>query len=278
VKREVILITGCSSGIGKALAKEFHAQGSRVIATARRLDSLDELKSMGMSVELLDVTDEKQIKRVIAGILEREHQIDILINNAGYGLMGPVVDLAESDILSQFQTNVFAPLALIRATVPSMKQNGSGLIINIGSISGVTTTPFAGAYCASKAALHSLSDALRMELAPFGIRVVTVQPGGISSNFGSTAHRIVQTIVKPHSWYAEFKESIDRRALESQSNAMDAKDFARRLVRIVSKNNPPAIVRLGGRSFLLPFLKSVLPPRVLDSILGKRYGLAQKTR
>ena len=276
--KNTVLITGCSSGIGKALAEEFHTQGYHVIATARQLESLDELKSKGMSVELLDVTDEKQIERVIAGILEREHQIDILINNAGYGLMGPVVDLTESEILAQFQTNVFAPLALIQATVPSMKQNGSGLIINIGSISGITTTPFAGAYCASKAALHSLSDALRMELAPFGIRVMTVQPGGVRSNFGSTAHRIVQTLMKPHSWYAPFRESIDRRALESQSNAMDAQEFARRLVRIVSKNNPPAIVRLGGKSFILPFLKSVLPPRVLDSILGKRYGLTQEIR
>jgi short-subunit dehydrogenase len=233
---------------------------------------------MGMSVEQLDVTDEKQVERVIAGILEREQQIDILINNAGYGLMGPVVDLVESDVLSQFQTHVFAPLALICAIVPSMKQNGSGLIINIGSISGVVTTPFAGVYCASKAALHSLSDALRMELAPFGIRVITVQPGGVRSNFGSTAHRIAQTIMKPQSWYAPLKESINKRALESQSDAMDAREFARKLFRIISKNNPPSVVRLGGRSFLLPFLKSALPSKVLDSIFTKRYGLTHKLR
>ena len=154
-----------------------------------------------------------------------------------------------------------------------MRDNGSGTIINIGSISGVVTTPFASAYCASKAAMNSLSDALRLELAPFGIRVVCVQPGGIRSNFGNSSSAGVERIMKQNSWYTSIRDSIDERAQESQSNPMPAEELAQRIVSIVESKNPPAIVRYGSKSFLLPFLKVVLPTNALDAIFRKRFGL-----
>jgi short-subunit dehydrogenase len=195
------------------------------------------------------------------------------VNNAGFGLIAPLLDLPPDELENQFQTNVFGPVQLIRAVAPAMRKNGGGTIINIGSISGIVTTPFAGAYCASKAALNSLSDALRLELAPFGIRVVCIQPGGIESNFGNTSSAGVRRVMKPGSWHASIREFIDKRAQESQSNPMPADKLAKKIVSIVTSKNPPAIVRTGTRSFLLPFLKALLPTSVMDSILTKRFGL-----
>jgi NAD(P)-dependent dehydrogenase (short-subunit alcohol dehydrogenase family) len=273
LKQNVVLITGCSSGIGKALGIAFHEKGYRVIATARRLNAIADLRSKGIAVEQLDVTSQGDIDRVVTTVLEREQRIDILVNNAGFGLIAPLLDISSEEMQNQFRTNVFGPIQLIRAIAPAMRKNGGGTIVNIGSISGVVTTPFAGAYCASKAAINSLSDALRLELAPFGIRVVCIQPGGIRSNFGNSSSTGVQRIMKPDSWYSSIRDFIDKRAEESQSNPMPAEELAQRIISIVGTRNPPSIVRLGSKSFLLPFLKAVLPTHALDAIFRKRFGL-----
>ena len=164
--KQVVLITGCSSGIGEALSREFHKKNCHVIATARRIESIEKLRKEGLDTKQLDINNHEEINRVVATILENTGRIDFLINNVGYALIGPTIELTNSQLQSQLETNVLAPLALIRAVAPSMKKNGEGKIVNIGSISCVVSTPFSGAYCASKAALHSLSDALRMELLP----------------------------------------------------------------------------------------------------------------
>jgi NAD(P)-dependent dehydrogenase (short-subunit alcohol dehydrogenase family) len=274
VPNKVVFITGCSSGIGRALAQEFHQRGHRVVATARRIETLESLKKQGLGTETLDVTDRQEVIRVARDVLAREGRIDILVNNAGYGQFGPAIDIPHEELVSQFHTNVFAPLNLIRVIAPAMRSQGGGMIVNIGSISGIVTTPFAGAYCASKAALHALTDALRMELAPFGIQVVSVQPGGIKSEFGMNSGRSAQRIMKSDSWYIDLKESILSRAQVSQVGATSCEDFARRLVGLLEGGTPPAIVRIGSRSFSLPFLKSALPSRLLDSIFRKRFGLS----
>ena len=180
---KVVLVTGCSSGIGRELVRQLREQGHGVAATARRPDTLRDLLETGVTTHRLDVTDEDSIHGAVAEVMEAHGRIDILINNAGSGLIGPTAELPMADIRRQFETNVFGALALIQAVVPVMARQGSGRIINMGSVSGITATPWAGPYCASKAALHLFSDALRMELAPFGISVITVQPGGIRSQF-----------------------------------------------------------------------------------------------
>ena len=278
MSNKVVVITGCSSGIGRALSEEFHRRGFRVIATARRIESLEALRNQGIGTESLDVTDRQEASRVMRDILGREGRIDILVNNAGYGLFGPAVDLPHEELVLQFHTNVFAPLNLIRLIAPAMRSQGGGMIINIGSISGVVTTPFAGAYCASKAALHSLTDALRMELAPYGIRVVSVRPGGIVSEFGKNSRQSAERVMKTDSWYDSLKDSILSRAQLSQVGATSSEEIARKLVALVEKGNPPAIVRIGRRSFSLPFLKSTLPATLLDSIFQKRFGLNKLTQ
>lgn len=278
MERKVVLVTGCSSGIGKGLSIAFHEKGHRVVATARRLDAIADLKSKGITIERLDVTNHDDIGRVVQGVLDREQRIDILVNNAGFGLIAPLLDVSFEELQSQFHTNVFGPVELIHAVAPAMRKNNGGTIINIGSISGIVTTPFAGAYCASKAAMNSVSDALRLELAPFGIRVVCVQPGGIESNFGNSSSAGVQKLVKPESWYSSVRECIDKRALESQSRPMPAEKLARKIVSIAASKNPPAIVRLGSRSFILPLLKTALPTVALDEIFRNRFGLRTLSR
>jgi short-subunit dehydrogenase len=272
-RQPIVLITGCSSGIGAALCREFHQNGCMVIATARRLESLDKLRSEGLETEELDVNNQDDILRVVSSAVEKSGRIDMLVNNAGYALLGPAVELTDSALRSQMETNLLAPLALIREITPSMKKNGKGKIVNIGSISGIVATPFSGAYCASKAALHSLSDALRMELSPFGIKVITVQPGAVRSNFGKTASRMAMNSLKPDSWYRNIKEAVKDRANMSQQDPMSAGDFAKRLVAKLLRDNPPSVIRLGKKSLLLPTLKWLLPVKTLDKVFMKKFRL-----
>ncbi|MGP1385196.1 MAG: SDR family oxidoreductase [Thainema sp.] len=273
MRQKVVLITGCSSGIGRALAYEFHRFGYGVIATARRLETLRPLQEAGMLTKELDVTNPDQIRSVFTEIQREEQRLDVLVNNAGYGLFTPLLDVSVDQLAQQFETNLFAPLQLIQAAAPMMRSQQSGLIINIGSISGIMPTPFSGAYASSKAALHCLSDALRMELAPFGIRVMTVQPGAIQSDFGTAARQRTEANLTDQSWYSGIKDTIRARAELSQVDATPTQDFATRLVQAALRPNPPAVLRIGKKSRLLPFLKTVLPRPWLDQILQRRFGL-----
>lgn len=152
--KEVVLITGCSSGIGHALSLEFYRRGFEVIATAINRDSLNQLEEAGITTLSLNVNERTQIAEVLVAIMRQNGSIDILINNAGFAQMGPIIEIPQELMQAQFQTNVFSPLYLSQQVVPIMKKAGKGLIVNMGSISGVATSPFSGPYCASKAAFH----------------------------------------------------------------------------------------------------------------------------
>lgn len=270
-QQEVVLITGCGSGIGQALARAFHRSGQRVCATARRIDTLAPLQAEGMLVRALDVTDAEATQALLASLAAEGFAVGTLVNNAGYGAMGPMLDVPQSEWQRQFEVNLFAPIALVRAVMPGMIERGRGLVVNISSVSGVLTTPFAGPYCASKAAFNSATDALRMEAEPLGIRVVTVQPGGIQSAFGSNAAN--QVSLAPDSPYQAVREGVLARANESQSDAMPADTFASELVAQLTRTDCPPIVRLGKKSRLMPFLKQWVPVRTLDGMLRKRFQL-----
>jgi len=278
MNKKVVFITGCSTGIGRALSEEFHRCGFRVIATARRLESLSALREKGISTHALDVNNKDQVEQVIEAVLHQEKTIDVLVNNAGYGLIGPSIEIPENELILQFQTNVFAPLFIAQKIAPIMKEHGNGLIINIGSVSGIATTPFSGAYCASKAALHALSDALRMELSIFGIKVVTVQPGGIRTQFGESAKATVSRVFKPGSWYQTLTDSIRSRAEVSQVDATPADEFATKLVKAVMIEKPPPIIRIGKKSTILPLLKKLVSTSILDEIFKKKFGLVGMKR
>ncbi|MEW5249239.1 SDR family oxidoreductase [Microbulbifer discodermiae] len=273
VPDRVALITGCSSGIGRELALALHRRGTIVIATARRPESLQELADLGIATEALDVNSPADISRVVHALRAAYGRLDILINNAGYGQMGPLLELDTRTFEHQFHTNVFAPMALIRACTPLMRLARRGIICNIGSVSGVMPTPFSGAYSASKAALHCLSDVLRLELKPFGIRVMTVQPGAIASEFGRHAEVSLRGLLAPDSWYKRQEEAVRARAQLSQQDATLASTLARRLVSELLRKRPPAVVRLGNKSRLLPWMVRWLPRGLRDWIMARRFGL-----
>jgi len=268
---KTILITGCSSGIGQALALEFKKRGHSVIATARQPAALETLAAMGLSAVELDVTRPDSIERARSQIEATSARLDMLVNNAGYGQFGAVMD-TDSDVLRrQFETNVIAPAALSRAFLPLLLASEQACIANIGSISGVVTTPFAGVYCASKAALHALSDAMRMELGPLGVRVVTVQPGGIRSKFGDNAEHLIQ--FPEGSLYTPIAKFVRGRAQLSQRGATPSDVFAATVVAHLLNPMAGPICRAGAQSTRLPLLKRLLSTKRLDAKMQKLFGL-----
>ncbi|ABR85622.1 MULTISPECIES: SDR family oxidoreductase [Pseudomonas aeruginosa group] len=272
MSQPVALITGCSSGIGRALAEAFQAAGYRVWASARKEDDVRALAEAGFQAVQLDVNDAAALAR-LAGELEVEAAgLDVLVNNAGYGAMGPLLDGGVEAMRRQFETNVFAVVGVTRALFPLLRRK-SGLVVNVGSVSGVLVTPFAGAYCASKAAVHALSDALRLELAPFGVEVLEVQPGAIASNFGASASREMDSVVDERSPWWPLRRQIQARSAASQDNPTPAADFARQLLAAVQRRPRPALVRIGNGSRALPALARWLPRGLLERVLKKRFGL-----
>ena len=277
---QCILITGCSSGIGAALAREFHQRGHTVYATARRLESLASLQQAGLRTLALDVNDDASIAAAFAVVHSEQGRLDVLVNNAGFSQVGAVLDLTRDDLRRQYETNVIAPIAVTRAGLPLLRaaaNGGSGrtsgpVIANTGSIVGLFTTPFAGAYCSSKAALHALSDALRMEVAPFGIQVVTVQPGGVQSSFGAHAEAAIK--LPADSLYRGVEKGIHARAQAGQVGATPAAVFVIPVVDALLQASPPVRVRGGKGSTLFPLLKLLLPTRRFDAILSRKFGLS----
>ncbi len=273
--QRTILITGCSTGIGAALATELHRRGNRVYATARRPETLEPLASMGLETHALDVNDDAGIAAVMSRLKDEAGSLDMLINNAGFSQVGAVVDLSREDLRRQYETNVIAPVAMIRAALPLLRAasatQGKAVVANVGSIVGIFTTPFAGAYCSSKAAVHSLSDALRMELAPFGIEVVTIQPGGVRSAFGDHAETAIRLPVD--SVYRPVEKWIRARAQAGQRGATPVESFVVPVVDSLLREAPPAIIRGGKNSVRLPLMKQLLPLRTFDRLVSKAFGL-----
>ena len=270
-----ILITGCSSGIGAAMAREFRQRGHRVFATARRRDSLAPLVAEGIEGLELDVNDDEAIARAFETVTRQAGHLDVLVNNAGFSQVGAVVDLTREDLRRQYETNVIAPVVVTGRAVPLLRAavaaNGGAVVANVGSIVGLFTTPFAAAYCSSKAALHSVTDALRMELAPFGIRVVSIQPGGVRSSFGEHAEAAIR--LPADSIYTKVEAGIRARAQAGQQGATPADEFVKPVVEALLGSAPPRLVRGGTHSVRLPLLKRLLPGAMFDAKLSEAYGL-----
>ncbi len=270
--QRVVLITGCSSGIGRALAEEFLKRGDRVVATARNTDSLADLVGDRCLTRSLDVSDGESIHRAVADAVEWAGRIDILVNNAGYALVGPMAEIPIDDFRLQLETNVVGLMAATQAVVPHMAAAGGGCIVNIGSVSSLLATPFGGAYSASKAAVHLLSDALRPEVAPFGIRVVVVRAGGVATKFPEAAGKGLDRYRDPASLYHDYVGAMEERAAMSKNLAMPAAEFARRVADAATKRNPPAMLKIGGGARIVPAM-AMLPKKLLAWVLGRKFGL-----
>ena len=273
--QKTVLITGCSSGIGAAMARDFARRGHRVFATARRRESLAPLEAEGIRGLALDVDDDTSIEAAFAVVRQEAGLLDVLVNNAGFSQVGAVIDLTREDLRRQYETNVIAPAIVTGRAVPLLRaavaQSGQAVVANVGSIVGLFTTPFAAAYCSSKAAVHSITDALRMELAPFGILVVSIQPGGVRSSFGEHAEAAIR--LPECSLYRPVERGIRARAQAGQQGATPAEKFVGPVVEALLRDTPPRVIRGGANSVRLPLLKRWLPAKVFDAKLAKIFGL-----
>ena len=216
--RKVVLITGCSSGFGYLTALKFARNRYQTFAGVRDLESpgakkLEELKiqeDLQLEVLKIDVTDNESVRRGVEAILRQEKRIDILINNAGFGTVGPVEEFSLDEIKDQYETNVYGVLRMIKAVAPTMRAQKSGHIINISSIAGLVTFPLYGLYSSSKRALEGLTEDLRFDLSHFGIKVVLVEPGSFGTSF-SQNRKTPQSLTSQNSPYKDLAEKFNNR-------------------------------------------------------------------
>ncbi len=214
---KIVLITGCSTGIGRDLAARLTRSNYTVVATARRPETLDDLSA---KLKLpLDVTDAESIATAVHEVIQRYGRIDILVNNAGYAIRGAVEEVPEEIVRAMFDVNVYGVMRMVQAVVPHMRRQREGRIVNIGSVAGKLVLPVNGAYSATKFALEALSDAMRLELGLFGIQVVLIEPGNIRTNFAETAQAHAGKIFSnPDSPYRPLYEKYVRLMTRMRNN------------------------------------------------------------
>lgn len=268
---KTVLITGCSTGIGRALCLELASRGARVFATARRVETIAALKSERLTPLALDVLDAQSRARAVAEVAVQGNGIDVLVNNAGVSITAPLVETPIERIETLINTNLTATIAMIQAVFPHMAERG-GRIVNVGSAIGVLPTPFTAAYCATKAGLHMLSDVLRLELAPFGIDVVTVQPAAVRSEIEDRAAEGLEAFTRETSRYKRFYKGLQHRVSQPKKNPVSAEDYARLMARAVLAPHPPRVVH-GGTGSVLFRTAARLPPGIRDFFLRREFGL-----
>jgi len=227
---KVVLITGASSGMGREAAILLAQKGHRVYAGARRMDRMTDLAEHGVTAVEMDVTDSDDNERVVSQIIESEGRLDVLINNAGFGLYGPVEDIPLDDARYQFEVNLFGLAHLTQLVLPHMRAQGSGRIVNVSSVGGKVYSPFGAWYHATKHALEGWSDCLRIETAPFNIDVVLIQPGLIKTEFGDVASARMTGNVDDDSAYQAQVEPLLR--MRNNPRIMDRGTDARVLAEV----------------------------------------------
>ncbi len=207
-KSRPVLITGCSTGIGRATAERLAGDGWKVHATARRPESIEDLAERGCKTHVLDVTDESSMESAVRAV-EEDGPIGALVNNAGYSQSGAIETIPMQSVRRQFETNVFGLMRMCQLVLPTMRSAGSGRIVNLSSMGGKLTFPGGGVYHATKHAVEALSDALRFEVAGFGVDVVVIEPGLIITEFGETAAGSLSE-VQEHGPYSKFNSDVAR--------------------------------------------------------------------
>ncbi|VBB48580.1 Aerobic energy metabolism [uncultured Paludibacter sp.] len=266
--QKVVLITGASSGIGKETAKLLAAKGFKVYGAARNLDKMKELTAVGVEILSLDITDEKSIENCVKQILLKEKRIDILINNAGYGSFGAVEVVPMEEARRQFEVNLFGLGLLIQKILPIMRNQKSGRIINISSMGAYFGEPNGGWYHATKAALERLSDALRMEVKPFGIDVVLIQPGMIYTEWQEIAQ---ENLIKTSTGTVYEKSAKAQATGMDKMYKMASKPtvIAKTILKASTRKHPKVRYKAGGFAKPLIFLSIITPTRLFDRIMTK---------
>lgn len=269
MKEKVALITGASSGIGKACAEVLVKSGIKVYGTSRKAKFPPDLNSNPILVQM-DVNDDESVNRAVSYILEKEGKIDILVNNAGFGIAGPVEETPLEAAKNQFETNFFGVHRVIKAVLPQMRERKDGLIVNISSIGGIIPLPFQPFYSASKFAVEGLTEALRMELIPFNIKVVLIEPGDLKTEF--TDRRV--KFIKEGSEYMPYFERTIKVVEHDERNGGSPEEVAKVLKKIIKSRNPKPRYTAGPTyEKVAVFLRRILPGKLFTWALAKYYRI-----
>lgn len=266
--KKVVLITGASSGMGKSTANLLHSQGYRVYGAARRTDEMDDLRAQGMGVIDLDLTQDESIVKAVETILAEEGRIDILVNNAGYGSYGAVEDVSLDEARRQFEVNLFGMARLTQLVLPTMRQQKAGRIVNISSMGGKIYTPMGAWYHATKHAVEGWSDCLRLELKPFGIDVVLVEPGVIKTPWGEIA---AQNLEKTSSKgaYASIANKVadNTKKMYSGNQMTDVSVLGKTIAQAATDKKPKTRYVKGFMAKPAIALRKWLGDRVYDTLM-----------
>ena len=264
---QVVLVTGASSGIGKSIATHLHSLGYRIYGTSRSPKKYTQ--NFPFPLLELDVTKPESIAQFISEINKKEAGVDVLINNAGIGIMGPLEETSIKALRNNFETNFFGPLAMVQQVLPLMRKRKKGTIINITSIAGYMGLPFRGAYSASKGALNIITEALRLEIPSQGVNVMTLAPGDYSTDIAS--HRFNAPVIEGSPYQKIYQESLD--TMDSHVDfGNDPIEIAHKVANLIKQVNPRPHYAVG--SFLQKFsltLKKILPQKAYEKLLKNHY-------
>lgn len=272
---KAVLITGCSTGIGRATAQHLKSRGWNVYATARKVESIADLASAGCKTIALDVCDEASMRAAVETVERAEGAVGVLINNAGYGLEGTFEEVPMTEIRRQFETNVFGLVTMTKLVLPAMRRQRWGRIVNLSSMGGKLTFPGGSYYHATKHAVEALSDALRFEVRGFGVDVIVIQPGPIKTRFGDTA---VGNIAAPKdSPYAAFNAVLAKQIREAYEGGPMARFAAPPLAvaevieRAITSASPKTRYKVTLAARVLMGIRRVLPDRAFDAFLRTQF-------
>jgi NAD(P)-dependent dehydrogenase (short-subunit alcohol dehydrogenase family) len=273
-KSRPVLITGCSTGIGRATAERLAADGWNVHATARRPESIEDLAKQGCRTLALDVTDEASMESAVAEV-EKDGPIGALVNNAGYSQSGAIETIPMESVRRQFETNVFGLMRMCQLVLPGMRGAGAGRIVNLSSMGGKLTFPGGGVYHATKHAVEALSDALRFEVKGFGIEVVIIEPGLIITEFGETATASIGA-VEDHGPYAKFNADVGRITANAYAGPMarlgaGPEAVAGKIAKALSAGRPAPRYKVTPSARVVMGMRSVMTDRMWDRFVRSQY-------
>ena len=268
MSNRTVLITGCSSGIGRAAAYAFLDEEWQVYATARNPADIETLDDAGCDIGTIDVTSNEDVHRVVDRIIEEEGRLDAVVNNAGYGQHGPLEDITDDLLEKQFDVNVFGPHRLVRAALPHMREREDGTIINVSSVAGRIAAPGMGPYSASKHAIEGYSDSLRRELDPFGVDVSVVQPGPVKTAFRDRVDDELGRLDRTDAYEDLYAFQEDATLLGGDSPiAVHPAEVAEAIVEAAVSTDPEPRYVVGRAAQLLVYTR-FLPDRVSDGLFA----------
>ena len=283
--QQTVLITGATDGLGRAAALLLAGKGYRVFAAGRSAEKRAELDRLAANKKLplesleLDVCDDSSVNRAVQEVLQKASSIDVLINNAGVGLMAVAEELKLDDLRRLYETNIFGLLRVTQAVLPHMRARKSGRVLMLSSVAGILTPPTYGAYSSSKHAVEALSNALRLELYPFNIDVILIEPGYIMTNFQQTAKDFAESYIEGStgSPYAKIYEGAIAGATSSRRESKTTpEDCAQVILNAIESGHPKARYTVTPLAKWAAFGRRVLPDTLMDSFLRRKFGIVRE--